>query len=183
MFPNTTPEKIWFEIGFGQGEHLRARLAQRPQDAFIGAEPFINGVSNLLAHLPDGPCNNLRVFMDDALFLLDTFADQTLDGLYLLNPDPWPKKKHHKRRIVNTGNLDLFARVLKPGAPFIMSTDVAELADWMITHTVNHGAFDWTAESKADWTTPPADWPLTTKYMAKGLREGRSPHFLVFTRK
>lgn len=179
LFPDFTPHQIWFEIGFGQGEHLRARLAQHPTHAFIGAEPFINGVSNLLAHLPPGPCPNLRLYMDDALTIARSLAPNTLDGLYILNPDPWFKKRHHKRRIIRPDNLDLFASILKPGGQMVLSTDVTELADWFVEKLAARADFTQQYQSH----TPPPDWPLTTKYMARGLAEGRQSHFFIYTRR
>lgn len=181
LFPDFTPTEIWFELGFGQGEHLVARLAQHPEHAFIGAEPYINGMSNLLAHLPASAPKNLRVYMDDALFFLRTFQANSLDRLYVLNPDPWPKKRHHKRRIINPENLDLFDKVLKKGAQLIVSTDVQELAEWVLEQTTVHGVFGLSPASAQDPHTPPTDWPLTTKYMKKGIEAGRKPYFLVFS--
>lgn len=183
LFPEFTPQKIWFEIGFGQGEHLLARMKQSPADAFIGAEPYINGMSSLLANLPEPTPKNIRLYMDDALFVMGTLADSTLDGIYVLNPDPWFKKKHHKRRIITPENLDMFARTLKPGGLLIMSTDVAELAEWMRGVAENHPSFEWVPENRANPQQPPAGWPVTTKYMAWGVSEGRKPHFYLFRRR
>lgn len=179
----TPVEKIWFEIGFGQGEHLLARMQQSPDDGFIGAEPFITGVAALIAELPDPPPQRLRLHDDDAMMIARSLTPASLDGIYILNPDPWPKDRHHKRRIISPENLDDFARVLKPGAQLIMSTDVEELANWMRDHTMAHAAFTPTPETLNDPHTPPTNWPLTTRYMAWGQSEGRRPHFLIFNRK
>lgn len=179
---NKPVDKIWFEIGFGSGEHLLARIAQSPGDGFIGAEPYINGMSAFLKELPSTPPPHVRVYMNDALHVIRSLSDKSLDGLYILNPDPWPKKRHHKRRIINPDNLDLFARVLKPGAHLIFSTDVAELAQWTQDHMNDRQDFEITEKSLINPYTPPPDWPLTTRYMAWGMSEGRKPHFLIYTR-
>ncbi len=178
-------QKIWFEIGFGSGEHLRARLLANPEDGFIGAEPYVNGMSAMLSGLrgmPGSYTPRLRLHMDDALQILQKLKPHGLDGIYLLNPDPWPKKRHHKRRIVNPENLELFARVLKPGGEFIFSTDVEELAEWTRDHFKECPYFDILEESAKNPHTPPPGWPLTTRYMAWGMSEGRKPYFFVYKR-
>src|SRR5690606_18266160 len=179
----TTPKsEICMEIGFGNGEHLHALLAQYPQTGFIGAEPFINGMAAFLKDLPEGkPTDNIRVFMDDALLLVQALQNQCLSRLYVLNPDPWPKTRHHKRRIINRKNLDEFARVLKPGGKIIMATDVDDMAEWMIKECFTHPDFSWTANSAQDWKNPPPDW-IKTRYAAKGEEAGRKQTFLVFMR-
>ncbi len=123
--------------------------------------------------------NNIRVLMDDALLLVHALTDSSIDKIYVLNPDPWPKKRHHKRRIINQENLDQFARILKPGGELIMATDVDDLAEWMITQASIHPDFEWSANSSKSWRTPPAEW-LETRYAQKGRNEGRSQSFLIF---
>lgn len=174
---------IVYEIGFGNGEHLHAMMTQRPERNYIGAEPFINGMSAFLKHIKDMPHNNIRVWMDDAITLIRSFKDESLSVIYVLNPDPWPKKKHHKRRIVRAETLDQYFRTLKPGGDLIMATDVDELAEWMVTETMNHGGFEWQAESKADWQTMPKDWFITTRYAAKGENAGRKETYLLFKKR
>lgn len=170
---------LWMEIGFGTGEHLNALLTQFPDKNFIGAEPFINGMSAFLKDLDDENQARIRVLMDDAIRLVRTLTDQSLDRLYVLNPDPWPKKRHHKRRIINQNNLSEFARVLKPGAQLVMATDVDDLAEWMVTQCMMHPAFTWTAENKNDWQTPPPEW-IETRFAEKGKKAGRTQTFLIF---
>jgi tRNA (guanine-N7-)-methyltransferase len=174
-----SPAQTWLEIGFGSGEHLAALMRRHPDHAFIGAEPFINGMSAFLKNITGDPHGNIRIWMDDAILLTEMLADDTLDGIYILNPDPWPKKRHRKRRIVSPENLDRFARLLKPGGQLIMSTDVGGLAGWMVTQAANHPAFEWTAERAADWQTPPPDW-IATRYEKKGLGAGRKQIYLLF---
>lgn len=175
--------KTIVEVGFGDGERL-ADLHEKDDIAntgFIGCEPFVTGVSTLLDRIRDRNLDNLRVWDDDALPFLDCLTSSSVDLIYVLNPDPWPKKRHHKRRIIREETLDLFARLLKPQATLFMSTDVDDLAEWMVTKASNHPEFEWTATSKHDWQTPPKDW-LTTKYERKGAEAGRTQSYLIFRR-
>lgn len=177
-------DEIHMEIGFGDGEHLAERIRITKENiGFIGAEPFMNGMAAFLKRVEDFDLNqdSIRIWMDDAIKLIETFEDQSLDLLYVLNPDPWPKTRHHKRRIINPDNLDLFARVLKPNAKLIMTTDVADLADWMVTQGSLHPKFEWDAKDSSGWKIPPQDW-ITTRYEAKGIKAGRTQTYLLFTR-
>ncbi len=172
-----------FEIGFGNGEHLKAMMEQRPDRNYIGAEPFINGMSAFLKSIKDIDNDNVRVWMDDAVALCRSLKSESLSALYILNPDPWPKKKHNKRRIVRAETLEIYHRILKPGADFIMATDVDDLAEWMVTETMNHGGFEWQAKSAKDWQTMPEDWFVTTRYAAKGVNAGRKETYLLFKKR
>jgi tRNA (guanine-N7-)-methyltransferase len=176
-----TPQSLWFEIGFGNGEHLAALLERHPDGCYIGAEPFVNGMAAFLKSIRPHPewHDRIRVVMDDARPVISALPDDALDGIYVLNPDPWPKKRHHKRRIISQENLDVFARVLKPGGQLVMTTDVDDLAEWMVTEASRHPAFAWTAESAADWKNPPPDW-IETRYEAKGAQAGRVQTYLIF---
>lgn len=181
LFP-ASASKLILEIGFGQGERLAAMMEREPDNAYIGCEPFQNGMSNFLLLIKDKKPDNLRLWMDDAMQLVRSLSDSCIDDLYILNPDPWHKTKHFKRRMVNPVNLDEFARVLKPGGTLYLSTDVPDLADWMTAHTVNHPAFDWNARSKSDWDTPPENW-ISTKYETKGAKGAKKMCYFVFERK
>lgn len=175
------PQKLHFEIGFGNGEHLLHLMATHPNDHFIGAEPFMNGMSAFFTSLPDPVPENIRVLADDALLALNSFEDQSVDVLYILNPDPWPKIRHHKRRVVTPKNLKVFARVLKDGGTMIQTTDVDELAEWMVCQTTACPAFEWLAQSPKDWQTAPDNW-LATRYESKGGKAGRQQTYLVYKR-
>lgn len=177
----TQPTKIHVEIGFGSGEHLDLLMERHPQDFFIGAEPYINGMSAFLKTIETKPHDHVRVLMDDALLILNSLPDACVDFIYVLNPDPWPKSRHHKRRIISQDNLTVFARVMKDHAQLLETTDVDDLAEWMVTETMNHGAFSWHANSANDWKTPPADWSAT-RYETKGQQAGRTQTYLLFTR-
>jgi len=172
----------WFEIGFGNGEHLAGLMERYPERRFIGAEPFINGMSAFLKLIRDVPHDNIRVWMDDAILLIDAMPDEYLDGIYVLNPDPWPKKRHHKRRIISQENLTKFARVLKAGGQLIMASDVDDLSEWMVTQASNHDAFEWTATRADDWRLTPPEW-IKTRYEEKGEKAGRKQSYLFFKKR
>lgn len=175
-------EAVRLEIGFGGGEHLLCELERHPQTGFIGVEPFVNGMAKLLSALGEKVPANLRVYDDDAAALLDWLPDACLSGIDLLYPDPWPKKKHWKRRFVGQANLDRFARVMRPGAIFRFASDIDTYVNWTLLHCRAHPAFDWRAESAEDWRRPYEGWP-GTRYEAKALREGRRPAYLTFVRR
>jgi tRNA (guanine-N7-)-methyltransferase len=172
---------VRLEIGFGGGEHLLHEAHGHPQAGFIGVEPFVNGMAKAMAALAREPLGNLRVYDDDATRLLDWLPPASLSGIDLLYPDPWPKKKHWKRRFVGQANLDRFARALKPGAKFRFASDIDTYVNWTLLHCRRHGAFEWQAEEASDWNDPYPGWP-GTRYEAKALREGRRPAYLTFLR-
>jgi tRNA (guanine-N7-)-methyltransferase len=180
LYPRSYSQ-LWLEIGFGNGEHLAELMRRHPDCAYIGAEPFTNGMGAFLKHIANDPHENIRVWMDDAIFLVNALPDACLDGIYVLNPDPWPKKRHAKRRIISRENLDRFARVLKPGTDLIMSTDVDRLADWMTIQSCMHPSFEWRAERVSDWRITPKDW-IPTRYEQKGAKAGRRQTYLFFKR-
>jgi tRNA (guanine-N7-)-methyltransferase len=180
LFPVET-ESLRLEIGFGGGEHLIHRAVENPTTGFIGVEPFVNSMQKLLAHVEEAGARNVRVYNDDATQLLDWLPDTCLDQIDLLYPDPWPKKKHWKRRFVSKVNLDRFHRVLKPGALFCFASDIDTYVNWTLQHCRDHGGFAWTARNASDWLTPYPGWP-STRYEAKAKREGRSSAYLTFKR-
>ncbi len=174
-------EKLWLEIGFGGGEHLLVHARNRPDTGFFGVEPFVNSLAKLLTTLEVADPGNIRLHDDDATELLDWLPEACLDGIDLLYPDPWPKKKHWKRRFVSDINLDRFARALKPGGVFRFASDIDTYVDWTLDHCARHAAFKWTRASVEDCRTPFPDWP-GTRYEAKARREGRGSVYLVFER-
>jgi tRNA (guanine-N7-)-methyltransferase len=175
-------KEVWFEIGFGNGEHILHQAINNPEIGLIGCEPFMNGVAALCVGLDKNKVKNVRLWPDDARMLMGRIKPASLDRLFLLHPDPWPKTRHHKRRFIQTETLDEIARLLKPGAEFRMATDHAELATWLLEKTYFHPAFSWMATNANDWRTPPADWP-ETRYGQKGVKQGRPPVYFIFRRK
>ena len=181
LFPGGTCD-VWLEIGFGGGEHLCQVAADNPSIGCLGCEPFVNGVAKLVAQVDRLGLSNVRIHQGDARDVLEALPDQTLGRVMLLFPDPWPKKRHHKRRFVNDETLAQIARVLKPGAEFRVATDIPDYCRWTLGHVLRSGAFDWLADGPADWRCRPADWPAT-RYEKKALRQRRQPVYLRFRRK
>lgn len=175
------PEQVWLEIGFGGGEHLAWQAAHNPTVGFIGCEPFINGVAKLLVAIEEQNLCNIRIRDDDAVDMLEALAPASIDRLFILHPDPWPKKRHHKRRFINDRNLNLMARALKPGSELRFASDIPHYVSWTLKHMAKRTDFTWTAQSPADWRQRPDDWPAT-RYGQKALREGRPPAHLRFVR-
>ena len=172
--------ETWVEIGFGGGEHLVHQAGLYPEAGIIGCEPFINGVAMLLARIRDAGVRNLAVHPGDARDLFDVLPQASVSKAFLLYPDPWPKKKHHRRRFVPPEHLEPLARVLKPGAEFRVATDIPDYVRQTLEEVPRAG-FEWTAEGPEDWRTPWEDW-LATRYEQKAFREGRRPHYLTFRR-
>ncbi|WP_208440259.1 tRNA (guanine(46)-N(7))-methyltransferase TrmB [Bartonella raoultii] len=183
LFANKVTE-VRLEIGFGGGEHLLHEMEYFPQTGFIGIEPFVNGMAKILLSLEQHKQhqNQLRLYDDDATRLLDWLPDASLDGIDLFYPDPWPKKKHWKRRFINIKNLNRFARVLKTGKKFRFASDIDSYVNWTLYHCAQHNHFEWEAENPKDWKNPYPLW-ITTRYEAKALREGRVPAYLTFIKK
>jgi len=175
------PSKIWLEIGFGGGEHLAWQAAHNPDIGLIGCEPFVNGTAKLLVAIDEQNLGNVRIHDDDAVQLLEALAPQSIDRLFILHPDPWPKKRHHKRRFINDHNLDLLANVLKPGCQLRFASDIPHYTAWTLKHMARRTDFIWTAREPQDWRTRPDDWPAT-RYGQKALREGRPPAHLTYVK-
>ncbi|WP_128891645.1 tRNA (guanosine(46)-N(7))-methyltransferase TrmB [Erythrobacter sp. HKB08] len=151
-----------FEIGFGGGEHLAYRADLLPDHGFIGAEPFVNGVAQALTHIEDQKLANVRLYMGDALEVLSRVPDGSLTMLYLLHPDPWPKNKHAKRRMMNDGPVEMFAAKLKPGGVFRFGTDhPVYLRHALMVMQRHTDAFEWKVDGRSDWENRPSGWPET----------------------
>jgi tRNA (guanine-N7-)-methyltransferase len=173
---------LHFEIGFGSGEHLADRADMLPDHGFIGAEPFLNGVATALGHIRDKRLANVRLWRGDALEVLQRVPDGTLSFLYLLHPDPWPKARHAKRRMINDRPVDLFAAKLKLGGEFRLATDDPTYLTWSLVIMQRHTEeFEWLAERPKDFLEPPDGW-METRYGAKSRRQGRRPYYLRYRR-
>jgi tRNA (guanine-N7-)-methyltransferase len=173
---------LHLEIGFGSGEHLADRADMLPDHGFIGAEPFLNGVATALGHIRDRHLGNVRLWRGDALDVLQRVPDGALSFLYLLHPDPWPKARHAKRRMVNDRPVDLFAAKLRVGGELRLATDDPTYLGWSLMIMQRHEAqFDWLAERPEDFLEPPGGW-IETRYGAKSRREGRRPYYLRYRR-
>ena len=172
---------ICLEVGFGGGEHLLHRARGNPQTGFIGVEPFVGSMAKAVAAVVAEGLANVRLYDDDAVNVLDWLPEASLDLAYQLYPDPWPKKRHWKRRFINEENLDRYARVLKSGSEFRFASDIDTYIDWTLRHCRDHPQFEWLAEVAADWKTPWQGWP-GTRYEAKAIREGRTGRYLTFRR-
>lgn len=182
LFPGPVAD-VWVESGFGGGEHLIATAEAHPDIGLIGAEPFINGMAKALARIQALDLDDrIRLHHADSVELLDWLPDASIGRFWLLYPDPWPKKRHWKRRFVGPDNLDRIARVLRPGAEFRFASDWSPYVDWTLKRVLEHGAFEWTAEVADDWKKPWAGWP-GTRYEEKAFREGRTPAYLIFRRR
>jgi len=173
--------RIWLEIGFGGGEHLAKQAQSNPDVGFIGAEIFENGIAALLKQRTDAGFENIRILDSDAREFMPKLAENCLDRVFLLYPDPWPKAKHAKRRFVNQVTLDLLARVMTPGAELRIATDHPEYARWCLRQIPIHPAFHWDVSGPASWRHRPEDM-ISTRYEKKAIREERTPMYLNFFR-
>jgi tRNA (guanine-N7-)-methyltransferase len=173
---------IWLEIGFGGGEHLAEQAGQHPDIGFIGCEVFESGVARLVSEVARRGLGNVRIFADDARPLLDRLRPGSIGRVFILFPDPWPKRRHHKRRLVARATLDRLAAIMPPGAVLRLATDDRDYLAWMLEHLTAHPDFVWLARSAADWRERPADWP-PTRYEEKARAAGRTPAFLQFVRR
>lgn len=172
---------VWLEVGFGGGEHMVHQAALHPEAGIIGCEPYINGVAMLLGKIRKAGVGNVRVHAGDVRDLFDVLAEASLERAFLLYPDPWPKKKHHRRRFVTPEYLGPLARAMKPGAVLRVATDIPDYVRQTLEQVPRHG-FEWLAEGPSDWREPWDDW-VSTRYEQKALREGRVPHYLTFRRR
>jgi len=180
LFPGPVDD-IWLEIGFGAGEHLLWQAERNPRTGLIGCEPYINGVAKILGAIDAQNLTNIRLYDDDVHDLFAVMPDRSLARVFILFPDPWPKKRHHKRRIISIDTLDHVARLLKPDGEFRFASDIPEYVDWSLRRILAHGAFRWQAGGPDDWRRRAGDWP-PTRYETKAVAAGRTPAYLRFQR-
>jgi tRNA (guanine-N7-)-methyltransferase len=181
LFPNSV-EAVRIEIGFGGAEHMIAEAEQAPQTGFIGSDPFVNAMAKALAGIDARGLANIRLHFGDAIFLIEWLPAGSIARVDLIYPDPWPKRRHWKRRFVQAATLAEIARILRPGGEFRFVTDWPDYAAWTLSHLMRAPDFEWTAERADDWRLP---WPgfTGTRYEAKAKREGRVPCYLIFRRR
>jgi tRNA (guanine-N7-)-methyltransferase len=181
LFPSPVLE-VQLEIGFGGGENLVAQAAARPACGFIGVEPFVNGMAKALAAIERAALQNIRLHFDEAGGLMKWLPDRSLARIELIHPDPWPKRRHWKRRFVQDATVAQFARLLRRGGELRFVTDVPDYAAWTLRRFLRSPDFEWTAQCADDWRRP---WPefSGTRYHAKAARQERAPCFLIFRRR
>jgi len=180
LFGDNRP--LHFEIGFGAGEHMAARADMLPDHGFIGCEPYLNGMVGALQHIREGVLPNIRLYMGNALDVLERIPDESLSFVYLLHPDPWPKARHAKRRFMNHGPVDLIAAKLKPGGEFRFGTDHPVYLEWAMMIMNQRNEFNWLTESPKSWMIRPGGWP-ETRYEAKARRQGHEVWYFRYQRK
>jgi tRNA (guanine-N7-)-methyltransferase len=175
-------DDVRLESGFGGGEHLIAEAERLPRTGFIGIEPFVNGMAKALAAIDGRKLENIRLHHGDATDVLAWLPAASLARFDLLYPDPWPKRRHWKRRFVQDESVAAIARIVKPGGEFRFASDIADYVAWTLARLLRSREFAWTAERADDWRKPWAGWS-GTRYEAKAKREGRAPCYLIFKRR
>ena len=171
----------YLEIGFGGGEHLAGLASVMPDCDFIGAEPYINGVASLLRHIDEQKLSNIRIWPDDVRLILPTIDTASLAGAFIMFPDPWPKRRHADRRILQPTLLDQLATVIRPGGKLTLASDDPTAKHWLLQAAISHINFVWTARRPSDWRQRPADLP-GTRYMKKANQAERESSWFQFRR-
>lgn len=171
---NLLPSKqeIWLEIGFGGGEHMAAQASAHRNIGFIGCEPYINGIANLMVQIEKAGLENMRIYQDDARHVIMALPDASIQRVFLLFPDPWPKLRHYKRRIISRSFVEDLARIISPGGRLRLTTDHEDYGQWMLEHILSSSYFQWTAQCAKDWRFPPSDW-IETRYEIKARKQGK----------
>ena len=168
---------VWLEVGFGAGEHLAAQAERHREVSFIGCEVFGNGIVKMLRQMERLRLDNVKLFADDARLLIEALPAALIDRVFILFPDPWPKRRHAKRRIVSRETLDALGVIMRDGAELRLATDDRNYLCWMLEQVTDHPAFEWLARRPTDWRERPEDWP-STRYEEKARAAGRAPFFL-----
>lgn len=181
LFP-FEPRELWLEIGFGGGEHLIAQARAHPDVGFIGCEPFVNGVAKALAGIDLHGVENVRLRAGDARALIEALPDASLSRIFILYPDPWPKRRHNKRRVISAEMIRELARVARKGAVLRFATDIDDYAGWALRRFLDSAEFQWTARMARDWRIPWEDWS-PTRYEEKARLAGRDSVYLTFVRR
>ena len=178
---STPPREVWLEIGFGAGEHLIDQAKANPDIGVVGCEPFLNGVVAAVAGLKREQLSNVRLWRGDAQAVIQAAPDGFFSRVFILYPDPWPKRRHHKRRVIAEGMIEALARIMRRGAELRFATDVDDYAGWTLTRFLASPHFRWAATRADDWRRPWPEW-RPTRYEAKARSEGRGSVYLTFVR-
>jgi tRNA (guanine-N7-)-methyltransferase len=173
---------VWLEIGFGGGEHLAAQAECHPEISLIGCEVFQPGIARLLAHIELHHLDNIHIFTDDARLMIAALPPSSIDRVFIMFPDPWPKRRHENRRLVSCETLDALAAVMTDGAELRLATDDSNYLVWMLERLTEHPFFEWLVRGPCDWRNRPGDWP-PTRYEEKARAAGRAPNFLRLRRR
>ena len=179
--PTEGRARVWMEVGFGAAHHLLERAAENPDVLVIGAEPFLNGVAKAVARAHEMGLDNLRLYHGDARDVWARMGDGALERLFVLYPDPWPKARHNKRRLIQEDTIAEFARLVRPGGTWRFVSDITDYVDWTLTRVARSASWRWEPSRAADFLDRPADWTVT-HFERKALREGRVPHYVDFVR-
>ncbi len=180
LFP-FEPRQVWLEIGFGSGEHLIDRAKANPEVGFVGCEPFLNGVVAALSGIEREKIPNVRLRRGDAQALVEAAPDAFFARVFILYPDPWPKRRHRKRRVVSEAMVESLARVMRSGGELRFATDIDDYAGWTLRRLLASPHFRWTASRADDWRIPWPEW-RPTRYEAKARSAGRASVYLTFVR-
>ena len=172
-------KSVWLEIGFGGGEHLVHQAKLNPDIGFIGCEPYQGGVAKLMGKLSADPRKNIKLYDGDVRNIFDVLAKNSISKVFLLYPDPWPKKRHHRRRFVTQEFLAPLYETMQPGSILRIATDIEDYVRQALQEVPKAG-FQWLAKDASDWRDPWQDW-VSTRYEIKALKEARTPHYLTFT--
>ena len=173
--------ELALEIGFGGGEHLAGLAEANPAVNFIGAEPFVNGVASLLRHIQTRQLSNIRIWDDDVRLILPALPTSGLSQVFIMFPDPWPKKRHAARRILQPEIMDILAKLIRPNGQLVLASDDPTAKGWLLQTATSHPLFCWTARNPADWRQRPPHQPAT-RYMAKAEQASRKPSWFIFER-
>lgn len=181
--PFSTPKRaVWLEIGFGGGEHLALQAERHPDITLIGCEVFEPGIARLLAHIERRRLDNIRIFADDARRIIAALRPSSIDRVFILFPDPWPKRRHADRRLLSRETLDALGVIMKDGGELRLATDDGNYLVWMLERVTEHPLFEWLVQGPLDWRNRPNDWPAT-RYEERARVAGRVPTFLRLRRR
>ena len=176
---NENIKSVWLEIGFGSGEHLFDHALSRPDVGFIGCEPYIDGIASLCQKIEKNNVKNVRIYIGDAQTILSRLEENVLERLFILFPDPWPKKRHHKRRIISPDTIPLIYKSMIRGGELRVASDEISYIRWILMHMNRSGKFNWRVKNCNDWKVRPSDWPQT-RYEMKAISKGKKPIFLIY---